>query len=80
MTEKIYGVLSRYEGSQLIHKVYFFDNNEIAQKWLKRGGKYSKSERKLMSKEECIQFTDSEKVENAIDYMLQQTLIQLECL
>lgn len=80
MKEKIYGVSSRYEGGKLIHKVYFFDDNEIAQQWLNRGSKYSKSKRKLMSKEECIQFTDSEKVENAIDYILQQTSIQIECL
>lgn len=57
----IYGVSSK-SGQE--HRVYVFDNNEAAEKWL-RTEEYDFRDRELSSREEAINLAGLEAVESA---------------
>lgn len=63
--EKIYGVSSKFEFDEWNHRVYVFDSEEVAKKWLYTE-EYDFRERELMDEEKAIKLAGEEAVEEAI--------------
>lgn len=63
---KIYGVSSKFEFGTWNHKVYVFEKQEDAEKWL-HTEEYDFRERELMTKTKAIVLAGRKAVENAID-------------
>ena len=61
---KIYGVSSKYGFNKWNHKVYVFNNEATAQKWLNTE-EYDFRERELMTKTAAIKLAGRKPVDNA---------------
>lgn len=61
---KIYGVSSKYGFNKWNHKVYVFNNEATAQKWLNTE-EYDFRERELMNKTEAIKLAGRKSVDSA---------------
>ena len=61
---KIYGVSSKYGFNKWNHKVYAFNNEATAQKWLNTE-EYDFRERELMTKTAAIKLAGRKSVDNA---------------
>lgn len=71
---KIYGVSSKYNFGEWKHSVYFFNNKEIAEKWLYTET-YQFAERELMTKTAAIKLAGKKAVEKANDYEQEQEVL-----
>lgn len=66
MSEKIYGVSSKFNFSKWEHVVYVFYENEDAEKWL-HTEEYDFRERELMTETAAIELVGKELVKNALE-------------